>query len=178
MLKNNALHISLIALLGLAIVSFVVFQMNVSSKKLLLDIVKVNKDITKINDDISGLTVTISHLHKMLNNNIMGVNANTSVTPLATESCKNGNSCQISKSKNIDNEVDMIDINDLKKIIEDADEKDDELKSLSESSTTSDKNVDSMTYEEVREMCKKFGLSPKGKRDQLIERVKTHLKTI
>jgi predicted transcriptional regulator len=180
-MKNNALHISLICVIGIAVGAFIMFQMNISMKKLQLDYSKLNKDVVKINDDVNGLTMSISHLHKIINNNgvmngggnaITGtVHCNDSVCSLTKEFDKKPANVPVVAKEEVFDLVDLDDIIDevekkaADKIVEEAIENDIAT------------DFDSMTYEDARELCKQRGLSPKGKKDQLIERLKNDLKT-
>jgi hypothetical protein len=169
MIKNNAMHLSLICFIGIAILGFFMFQNAIASKKTTFDIIKINKDISKCNEDISGLTVSLSHLHKMINN-IQKTDGSLS----CPVSCQTNN---VATNDAID-AIELVDINNLKKIIDDKEieEYGDEIdeidadESVDSGSTT--KNVDNFNYEQARDLCKQLGLSSKGKRDVLVARIK------
>jgi len=168
--------------------------------KINLDLKKTNSDIQKINSDLQVITNSLNNLNLAINNlsiqkqsNIVetqikqvvpSINKNTlSSPPIKTESIKStSNTNELEEEEDDDEEVaSSVDTEDLKNILNDGDKlKDDETDIDEENNSESNKsskndvkNVDitKFKYEELKELCKKKGISTKGTKEQLVAKL-------
>lgn len=164
-------HLVILTVLVIVLICIYMYQTMNDVKKISLELKKNELDILKINQDINGLTQSISHIHKRLpTQSIQPTQPDVCIKPaipvtVTTTVCDDD-----------DDDNDSTNTEDLKKIIDIEDEQD-TLDALVEEKKENKEEKDEviplekMGYDQLKDLCKSKGLSIKGKKSELLERL-------
>ena len=165
-------HLVILTVLVIVLICIYMYQTMNDVKKISLELKKNELDILKINQDINGLTQSISHIHKRLpTQSIQPTQPDVCIKPaipvtVTTTVCDDDD----------DDDNDSTNTEDLKKIIDIEDEQD-TLDALVEEKKENKEEKDEviplekMGYDQLKDLCKSKGLSIKGKKSELLERL-------